>query len=246
MFRRLYILAFVTAVIACAPKSKIYQIETDVIPIGENLDIADSAVIAMARPYREKMEAEMNEVIIHSESVLEKNVPEGKLGNFVTDACLERADNILNEKSDFCFVNNGGLRSSLPKGPVTRGNLFELMPFENELVQLTLDGPATRQLINFIADKGGMPVSGITFIIKDKEPFNIYIRQRPFDPEQSYKVVTSDYLANGGDELHFLANNIKRVDTGVKVRDVLIEYLKEKNKEGKILSARIEGRIKYE
>ncbi len=120
------------------------------------------------------------------------------------------------------------------------------MPFENELVQLTLDGPATRQLINFIADKGGMPVSGITFIIKDKEPFNIYIRQRPFDPEQSYKVVTSDYLANGGDELHFLANNIKRVDTGVKVRDVLIEYLKEKNKEGKILSARIEGRIKYE
>jgi hypothetical protein len=34
-------------------------------------------------PYKTKMDAIMNEVIGHSQTVMEKNIPESTLGNFV-------------------------------------------------------------------------------------------------------------------------------------------------------------------
>ena len=58
--------------------------------------------------------------------------PESLLGNFVTDLCLRQYSNI----ADICVMNNGGLRSNLTKGEITRGDIYTLMPFENELVIL--------------------------------------------------------------------------------------------------------------
>ena len=43
-----------------------------------------------------------------------------------------------NHHIDFCLLNNGGLRTSLPQGNITRRKIFELMPFENELVVVTI------------------------------------------------------------------------------------------------------------
>ena len=59
-------------------------------------------------------------------------------------------------------------------------------------------------------------------------------------------MATSDYLANGGDNLSFLSDAEKKISTGMKLRDLLIKYLEEKNKKGEKLSAKIEGRIIYD
>lgn len=75
--------------------------------------------------------------------------------------------NVAQEAADFAVFNTGGLRRPLPLGNITRGDVFELMPFENELVILTMNGEAVKKLVNFIATKGGAPVSGLRLRIQD-------------------------------------------------------------------------------
>jgi 2',3'-cyclic-nucleotide 2'-phosphodiesterase (5'-nucleotidase family) len=194
------------------------------------------------------MEIDMNVVLAESEYPMERGVPESRLGNFVSDVCMIEAEKIYNTSTnkqiDFAFFNNGGLRRALPKGKITKGDVFELMPFENELVVLTLDAIRVKKIFNFIASKEGAPVSGTKFQIKDKEAFNIFIRNKPLDSIQTYHVLTSDYLANGGDSYDFIVE-APRESLNLKVRDALIQYLTKAGVEKKIINVNIDGRISY-
>ena len=216
---------------------------------GETASV-DSAVYYMIEPYRSGMSAKMDEVIGVTEQVLEKAQPEGLLGNFVADACFNVANKYYypedGHAADFCLLNNGGLRAPLPKGNITRKNIFELMPFENSLSVLTLKGETLRKLFDFIAVKGGMPVSKLRMAIKDTVAVNVQVNGDSLDKEKIYKVITSDYLANGGDGLFFLSEAVKRDDLNLKVRDALLEYISRLNSDGKKINAQLEGRIYYQ
>lgn len=206
----------------------------------------DSSVYDFIRPYREKMESEMNTVIAESEYAMERGLPEGRLGNFVADACMrEVIDNYKpsdNKNADFIFLNNGGLRRPLPAGKITKGDVYELMPFENVLVILTLDGKLVKKIFNFIASKGGAPVSGVRFNIRNKEATEIMINGQPLDTMKTYKALTSDYLANGGDSYGLLVD-VPRESTNLKVRDAIMQYLEKAGRSGKKISVTTDGRI---
>ena len=119
------------------------------------------------------------------------------------------------------------------------------MPFENEMVIVTLSGETTGKLLDFIAAKGGVPVSGLKLTLRDTLVVSALINGVPFDKSKSYKVVTSDYLANGGDNLSFMADALNKEIPHVKLRDAFINNLAERNQQGKKLTAKIEGRITY-
>ena len=94
----------------------------------------DSTITAMIAPYKIGIDSVMNKVLCISKIEMTKGKPESLIGNFVCDLCLQQYSNM----ADICVMNNGGLRSILPKGEITKGMIFELMPFENELVILEL------------------------------------------------------------------------------------------------------------
>ena len=81
----------------------------------------------------------MARVLAESAQPLEKKQPEGKLGDFVADACLQESC-ALTGVIDLALFNHGGLRRSLPMGCNNVGDVYELMPFDNELVVITLRG----------------------------------------------------------------------------------------------------------
>ncbi|HLG33646.1 MAG TPA: 5'-nucleotidase C-terminal domain-containing protein [Bacteroidia bacterium] len=209
----------------------------------------DSAVYYMIEPYRIAIAVNMDETIGETEKAMERAQPEGLLGNFVADACMSVAEKYYypedNVKIDFCLMNNGGLRAPLPQGKITRRNIFELMPLENSLTVLTLKGETVEKVLTFVAVKGGMPVSKIKMQIRDTAAINIEVAGKSFDREKNYRMVTSDYLANGGDGLFFLSAAVKREDLNMKVRDALLEYIGGLTKAGKKISAKAEGRITY-
>lgn len=130
----------------------------------------------------------------------------------------------------------------MPKGKWKMGNVFELMPFENELVLVYVNGKAVIELCDFIAAKGGMPVSGISMEIKAGKAQNILIKNLPIESEKKYCILTSDFLANGGDKLTMLAAAEKKVP-GIKVRDAILSYIESQTTIGKIISVKLEGRI---
>jgi 2',3'-cyclic-nucleotide 2'-phosphodiesterase (5'-nucleotidase family) len=88
-----------------------------------------------------------------------------------------------------------------------------------------------------------MPIAGCKFGVKDSVAMNIEVGGKPFDINQSYKVATSDYLANGGDKMIFFKNPLETEVLGVLLRDAIIEYMTEENKKGKTLTAKLDGRI---
>lgn len=208
---------------------------------------ADSEMIRQITPYQEKLNKTMKQVLVHSETSMEKGKPESKLGNFVADACMEIASKKYNTESstgiDFCILNNGGLRSSLPAGDVTMNNVFELMPFENELVVLTLNGNSVSKILKYIAVAGGVPVSNLRMKIDSTSFSDVLIGGKLFDVNRTYKVVTSDYLLNGGDAMSMLSEKIAVDYLNLKVRDAIIEYMTDRKNKNDSINAVTDGRI---
>jgi len=249
---RFTFLLFVCAFLAsCKPHAFISKVDSGVISIDTiNVIKEDTSALRVIIPYKEKMDAKMNEVLAYSDQAIIKGYPEGLLNNFVSDLILKKVNEYYKSKDnviiDFCLLNNGGLRQPLPKGAITLGKVYELMPFENNLVVITLTGEKTKQMFDYIAKAGGEPISGFTMGIKDTLAVNIKVDGKPFDINRNYKVVTSDYLANGGDKMKFFYDPLKSEDLGVKLRDAIIIYIKEEYKKGNTLKAKLDNRIYYE
>lgn len=213
-----------------------------------NKDVApDSSIIKTYLPYKAQMEAEMNQVVGHSTVLMSKvesdKNPESLLSNFFADAALDQA---LKKDTNIDFAmpsTKGGLRVDIPAGEVKMSHLFETMPFENQLIIYTLKGADVQNLVDFIAAANGEPVARLKMKIVDKKAVDVLINGKAFDASKTYKVLTTDYIAGGGDNVQSFKNPIDKKVLGLKVRDALINYVKELEATGKTISPRLDGRI---
>ena len=217
-------------IFSCTTTYNLQSFDSNTIEIKES---PDSIALAIISPYQKGIEVEMNEVITYSKISLTKRGAESLLGNFVTDLCLNYAE------AHMCVMNNGGLRTTIDKGPIKRGKIYELMPFDNELVVLELNRKDFLGLLNYICKRGGEPFSGIS-ITMDKKG-NILTNSWPvnFENNEKVKVITSDYLANGGDKMSFFQNK-EQYKVGLKLRDAIIDHCTKTD----TITATLDGRIK--
>ncbi len=206
--------------------------------------VADSSLIKYYTPFKAKMEAEMNRVVgIASDEMPKSNDPETALGNFYADAILIETQKV-NPLVEFSFpTTKGGIRNSIQKGNITVSHVFELMPFDNEGVILKLSGQSVQKIIDFLASSNGQPVSGIRMKIANQKAYDVTIAGKPFDINKEYIMVTSDYLANNGDDQSSLANPMERKNVGKLIRTMLMDYINEQTKNGKKITPKIDGRI---
>lgn len=203
----------------------------------------DTALLRFLEPYRKEADRTMNGVVGIAEESMDKAQPESKLGNFMADAMLVMASEKYNTVADAAFINFGGIRlTQLPKGEVTVGKVFELMPFDNLLILQKMKGDVLQQFLNLTAAKGGWPCAGITMQIRDKKAVNVMIGGKPLDPERVYTIVNSDFIANGGDNADML-RPIPQVSNGYLMRDAIIDYIKKLKGQGKNIQAKIENRV---
>jgi 2',3'-cyclic-nucleotide 2'-phosphodiesterase (5'-nucleotidase family) len=241
-FRLLVFFGLTTTLIACSSKLSLVKTEKQLLPISQTAP-QDSTILAFYKPYKLKLDSIMNDVLAISENEITKSLPEGPLNNFFADAMFESAKD-QGIEFDFAYTNSGGLRISLPKGKIYRYKIFELMPFENAFVTVKFKGDDIQKFFDFIAEGGGDPISGARFTIQNKKAVDITINDQPFDILKSYTVLTSDYMANGGDGGAIFTKGIERKDLNYKLRDAIFQYLEKLNKAGKTLNPINDGRIK--
>jgi len=204
---------------------------------------ADKNYEALLLPVKQRIDARMNVVIGRADETMKGKGPESLLSNFSADVYRQTASAFLKEEVDISVVNLGGLRTVVPAGNITVGKVFELMPFENELVIVWLKGDKLTELLQYFAGMGGEGVSGIRMEIKEKKAVNITVGGKPLDTEKLYSIATNDYLAGGNDKMIQLAQNVKRINTGIKVRDMLLNYIKSETKKGNMIQSKLDGRI---
>jgi 2',3'-cyclic-nucleotide 2'-phosphodiesterase (5'-nucleotidase family) len=224
-----------------------YDYTNHSITIGAD-SIVDEKFNSILAPYKLEVESKMSEVIAHSDSALTSFRPESPLSNFLSDLILGfgsdyALENDLTVLPQFSLFNHGGIRSSFPEGDITIRNAFELMPFENEMVLLLLKGQQVIDLADYIASRNGEGVSGIVFGMYDNKAVDIKVQGLKVDKNKRYWLVTSDYMANGGDGMKVLTWAEDRINTEMKMRDVIIDYLKAMNARGEKVKAKIDGRI---
>jgi 2',3'-cyclic-nucleotide 2'-phosphodiesterase (5'-nucleotidase family) len=166
----------------------------------------DQETADVIRPYHEATQAAMKKVVGRTAVALGRGGPGSNLvGNLVTDAMIEYFD------ADFSFQNLGGLRADLPAGDITAGDIFAVLPFGNELVEVRMDGRMVRRVIErkLAGRSGGICVGGAEVAFDKSRPdydrvVSLEIAGEPWDPDRIYKVVVTSFLMEGNSGLDFL------------------------------------------
>lgn len=212
-------------------------------PIDASI-VADSSIVNYYAPYKAKLEAEMNRIVGYADNHVtrNRNAPESLMGNFFADALLWKGKQ-LDQEVQASFATKDGIRADLNAGNITVGNIFEVMPFENVVSILTLSGRDMLRLADYMVQTGGQPVSGITLVIENGKAKEFLIQGKPINPDAQYKIVTYDYLANGGDYVTFLDSPNTRKDYNQLLRETLMEYVSDLTKQEKHVQAQLDGRV---
>lgn len=247
LVRLILFLAIAVSYLNCTQPYKTSSYKVTNLTIDKDIK-ADSAMQAAIEPYRNEIDAKMNKVIGQSESQMLAYKPESPLSNFISDIIQSNAGQYLKTNNAdtlplLTLMNIKGIRSNIPQGEVTMRNIFELMPFENEIVLLTLPGDSILSLFNFLGRTKGDGIAGASVKFKDTHVLEVLVGNKPLDITKNYILATSDYLADGGDHYQMLVNPIHRTNLNLKLRETIIESIQEQNSKGNILKAFMDGRI---
>ena len=241
MRKSFFILFTVLALCACQ-RSAVHVIRatTEALPIDASLDaIQDTDYIAQLAPSKAALEREMNVQIGYAPERLWVNSPECPMLNWASDALWEAAKKVYDGRVDIAIVNMGGMRCEWPAGPITKGNVFELMPFDNQLVVLTLKGRDVIELCESFAHYGGQGVAGMRVKTRDEHLADVQIAGKPVDPDALYTVATSDYLAGGTDHMDALTHYVEYWNSELLIRELYLEAVREQD----TIRSAVDGRM---
>jgi len=194
----------------------------------------DQVLLAALQPYVDKVDAALSETVGRAAATFSfqgARYEETSLGDLIADSMLWSTNNL---GVDFALQNGGGIRADLPEGAIFRKTVYEVIPFDNSVVVLTLKGTDVKALFNFIArilpGSGAFPQvsEGVSFTVNSAagKCENLRIRGKPIDPRQTYRIATNSYLAAGGDGYRMLLNAIDKYESSRFQRDVLIDYIR--------------------
>ncbi|MCE3075560.1 5'-nucleotidase C-terminal domain-containing protein [Chryseobacterium gwangjuense] len=194
----------------------------------------DEEFVKIIEPYKQKLDKEMNQKISHTNTDLTKQGDNSNLGNLLADYTFDGADEWakkhLQKNVDAALINIGGIRTTIGKGDILLKSVFEVMPFENEVIIVKMKGSDLQGLYEYYAKtQVNNPVSHLYIETNNGQLTQTLINGKAVNPTQDYYIATSDYLALGGDNMKFFAKG-EAIPTGIKLRDLFIDYFK-KNSE---------------
>ena len=216
MLKYIYIFIIGAGLLACSSVKTAFVTEHNA-QIDSSI-IGNSQIDSIILPYKDSLVKEMGEIVATSLYDFTVARPSSALGNWVADAIfVNQTKNVRLSIPIFCLLNTGGIRSTINKGEVTLGDLYKLMPFDNEVVWVKLAADQLPLIEAYLRASGGEPIANAT-ISDGKLNLNGWT-----DKTTEFWVITSDYLKNGGDKMSFFANPLEINTTGKLMRDVLIE-----------------------
>ena len=148
---------------------------------------------------------------------------ETNLGDWVTDIMREHTG------ADVALLNSGSLRASIDEGPITVEEVFQAMPYANEMLTVEVPGSVIEAMLRRSVrgtradeDGGFLHVSGLRFRIRDGVPEAIEVGGKPLNPEATYRLAITDFMAEGGDGYEMLVG-LEAYRTGLPLRELIVD-----------------------
>ncbi|HPT70762.1 MAG TPA: bifunctional UDP-sugar hydrolase/5'-nucleotidase [Candidatus Cloacimonadota bacterium] len=205
--------------------------EGSMITLFDDEFLPDEQISNSIKAEQKIAEKGMDEIIGSTSVYLSKENVDAQslIGNMCTDAMTAEVN------ADFGFLNLGGVRGQIPVGPITYRQVFDVMPFDNQIVTFTCNGVFLKKIIETRVAGGrhGLLVSGANVIYNKSRPdmdrvTELYIDGKPWDPNKMYKVATTDFLMQGNAGLTLLTSVPEDQITNYQtnLRDGIVNYIK--------------------
>ncbi|MCQ2289895.1 MAG: bifunctional metallophosphatase/5'-nucleotidase [Muribaculaceae bacterium] len=188
-------------------------------------------------PYKSKVDSIMNAPV--GESARAMAASSDAYQNWLCDAVMDIIKTMYNGKVDLCIMNKGGIRQDMPKGMVSEGLINSTFPFDNRFMVLDIKGKDLIEAFRVMSLRGGDAVSKQVSVVYNSknEILSAKLNGKQIKPEQSYKLVTINFLANGGDFLDSLRNGKVLFTDTVPYGEHMLEYVKQLAAQGKKVDA---------
>lgn len=175
-------------------------------------------------------------VLGYNTKTMYKRIGESELGNLLADALLFKAKSYSKQPVDFAIVHLNEINvPQLPQGNITMGMLQEMIPSDNEVVLVQLNGEMLKEWFDYMGKSGGMPIAGARYEIRDRQWRNLEIDGMFFQETRLYTVAVSDYWIKNINELKW----VKKTSTMRFLRDAISEYIEEQ----KTITGKKDGRV---
>jgi 2',3'-cyclic-nucleotide 2'-phosphodiesterase (5'-nucleotidase family) len=187
----------------------------------------DTAVARVVAEWDANVRPISERVVVRFAAPMEREGAEYALGNLIADAFRSATGARVG------LINNGSVRRGIPEGPATYGMLYELQPFQNEVVTVALTGTQLRAALEHALDADGRPdahLSGMTVEYDSAAARGSRVRQvrladgRMLRDADTVTLATTEFVATGGDGYGMLKEG-RMTRTGRVDLDALIEYL---------------------
>ncbi len=174
--------------------------------------------------------------------------PQSPLSNFLTDILVEIADKYCQKQGkpavDFSILNFGGIRSNLPAGNITIGNIYEIAPFENYLAIAEIKGSDLRQIFRRFKVNKCEPYSKQVSVIYAGDYFyKALINGQEIDNNKVYRIATLDFILTGGDHILDDVDILNADVSNITIRDAYINHIKQMTAEGKSVTGKTDNRF---
>ena len=172
------------------------------------------------------------------------NAHGGDLQQIVAEAFLQEGKAYFN--ADISIQNGGGVRTDIRPGNITVQDIFTVLPFKNTLIQLNATGAeivaALEDAVEGVAGPAGNTgcypyTGGLRWQIDLNQPKGKRLSQlevrtadggyTPLEREKNYRVVTSSFLADGGDSYTSLSQirGERRLEVGLDYAQAFLNYI---------------------
>ena len=160
--------------------------------------------------------------------------PETTAGNIVTDAMIDATG------ADIAFLNTGAMKAQIDKGEIKFGNVFNLLPYDNQIVTVDMTGASILKVLEeSAANAETIPVKGSTNIIQyaglqatfdPSQPVghrvsNVTVGGQPLDMDRTYSVASIDYIVSDSNEFPAMHESTNKQVTEFELRDTLHKYI---------------------
>lgn len=244
-FRTQLIILITALLLSCKSQYRIVEMNGTIVEMNSTFDqYRHDEMHKLVNSYKSILDEMMNEVIGSSQQQMHFKRPESLLTNLTSDVMKEYGDEHLQDGADLSIMNLNGHRSTMPKGKITIGNIYEIYPFENQIVFLKLKGKELNKIFDAYARMGGAGISSnAKLVIKRGKIISATVDGKKIENSRVYNVVTLDYLADGNDNMSAFRNALSMRDSGITLRDVMIDWIREKSRQGREIESALDGRI---
>ncbi|MFT3711657.1 MAG: 5'-nucleotidase C-terminal domain-containing protein [Archangium sp.] len=198
------------------PASRVTKVESALVEVSGSAKV-DAKANELINSWKKKLDDALGAPIGFSKTGLEQESVE--MATWLTASLRERF------KTDVAMLNRKGVRQGLPAGAFTSATIWDLVPFENEIVTVKITG---EQLLaaagNLEARFSGLRAKGEGFVDG---------KGAAIDPKKIYTLATTDYLYLGGDGFKLHEADKAPTQTKVSWQSALIEWTKEKKSDEK-------------